>query len=493
MNKLIRYGTLALAVLAVAGVAWVGHAWWTSRLPDTYNVMDYGTPDYGGGPVAAGGHDHDGSAATSVARLTGPRSGTPDAAFTLTAKRAEVRLASGRTVDALTFNGAVPGPELRVRKGDLVEVTLVNEDVAGGVSVHWHGLDVPNAEDGVAGVTQDAVEPGSRFVYRFRADQTGTFWYHTHQAAAREVQRGLFGALVVEPRAPAPAGALDATLVAHHADGVLALNGNDGLARRAVPAGTPVRLRLVNAVSTPKRFAVSGTSFRVVAIDGTDLNRPGSLRDVAVKVPAGGRYDIGFTMPERPVAVGLPDSDVRTVLSRDGTAARPAPPEAPDFDPISYGRPAATPFGAASDYDRSFRFDIGRKLGFFDGRPGFHWTINVGIYPDVPVFVVRPDELVKMTIHNGTDVTHPMHLHGHHVLVLSRNGKRVSGSPWWSDTLGVEPDETYDVAFRTDNPGLWMDHCHNLLHAADGLTMHLAYEGVTTPYLAGGAAHNHPE
>jgi FtsP/CotA-like multicopper oxidase with cupredoxin domain len=86
-----------------------------------------------------------------------------------------------------------------------------------------------------------------------------------------------------------------------------------------------------------------------------------------------------------------------------------------------------------------------------------------------------------------------MHLHGHHVLVLSRDGVPASGSPWWSDTLNVRPGESYVVAFRADNPGLWMDHCHNLKHAADGLTMHVAYTGVSTPFEVGTAHHNTPE
>jgi FtsP/CotA-like multicopper oxidase with cupredoxin domain len=86
-----------------------------------------------------------------------------------------------------------------------------------------------------------------------------------------------------------------------------------------------------------------------------------------------------------------------------------------------------------------------------------------------------------------------MHLHGHRMLVLDRDGVRPSGSPWWTDTLDVDPGQRYDVAFLADNPGLWMDHCHNLRHAADGLVMHLMYEGVTTPYDVGGTAHNHPE
>ena len=111
----------------------------------------------------------------------------------------------------------------------------------------------------------------------------------------------------------------------------------------------------------------------------------------------------------------------------------------------------------------------------------------------MPVFVVREGDLVKVTIVNDTGAVHPMHLHGHHALVLSRDGVPTTGSPWWTDTLDVRPGERYEIAFRADNPGIWMDHCHNLPHAAQGLTMHLAYEGVTTPFLAGGHAHNRPE
>ena len=99
--------------------------------------------------------------------------GAADAEFVLTARTATIRLASGRTVDALTFDGTSPGPELRVRQGDLVEVTLVNDDVSQGVTIHWHGVDVPNAEDGVAGVTQNAVLPASATATGFGPSRSG--------------------------------------------------------------------------------------------------------------------------------------------------------------------------------------------------------------------------------------------------------------------------------------------------------------------------------
>ncbi len=86
-----------------------------------------------------------------------------------------------------------------------------------------------------------------------------------------------------------------------------------------------------------------------------------------------------------------------------------------------------------------------------------------------------------------------MHLHGHHALVLSRNGEGYTGSPLWVDSLNVEDDETYEIAFVADNPGVWMDHCHNLPHVTEGLLAHLMYDGVTTDYVVGGDADNVPE
>ena len=499
---------LALAAAAVVVLVLVGvlaHSWWNSRLPGTYNVMQYGIPEYGtkaprrGFPrelllsarTSAPGKS---SGLTSVAALTGPRGGVPDDRFTLIAEHARVQLASGRYVNALTFNGQVPGPELRVHAGDLVEVVLLNKDVKEGVTIHWHGVDVPNAEDGVAGVTQDAVPVGGRYVYRFRVEQTGTFWYHTHQDSEGDVIRGLYGAFVIEPRAPEPANVREFTLIAHTLGGARVLNADDELRQRTVAPGTRVRLRLVNSNFTTESLALIGSPFEVAAIDGTELQGPTPVARRLIALPAGGRYDLTFRMPRRPVWLELFASGAALALS-PSTRAAPAPPYPywPNFDPLNYGSPALTPFGASSHFQRSFVLKVQRKLGFKNGRPGYQWAINGGIYPHVPMFIVKRGDLVKMTIINDSSATHPMHLHGHHMLVLSRDGVPNRGSPWWSDTLEVAPNTRYGVAFKADNPGLWMDHCHNLRHATAGLTMHLMYAEVYTPYEIGGHAHNNPE
>ena len=490
--QVARVGCVVVVVAALAGpVA-------TSRLdtlPGTFDLADYGTADTGGAPGS--GHSH-GAGGTSVADLTGPQGGEPDVTYELTASTTSVRTTSGRHVDALAFNGTVPGPELRARQGDLVEVTLRNEDVSDGVTIHWHGYDVPNAEDGVAGVTQDAVAPGESHVYRFRAEQAGSFWYHAHQASSESVARGLYGALVVLPADP-PADGLDLAVVDHAsrpAGGFVdggTYEVRDRVERRSVEAGTPVRLRLINTDNRPHRYRVLGADYVVAAIDGTDVVEPSPLDgSTRLLVAGGGRYDVTFTMPDGPVTVTGLGERVRLVLG-EGAAADPRDEGDADLDPATYGSPAEVPFDADTDYDREFTIDIGRRLGFADGRFGFHWSVNGEVFPRMPMYVVAEGDVVRSTVINRTSAHHPMHLHGHHILVLERNGEPATGSPWWTDTLNVAPGERYVVAFRASNPGIWMDHCHDLEHAADGFVMHLMYEGVTTPYTLGGEAGNAPE
>ena len=475
-------GTLLTGLALLAGLALLGllgWAWWQSRLPGRYDVTAYGEADLGGGPGASGSE-------LNVAGLKGP-SGRPDYRVTLTAEKASIRLTSGAKVDAWTFNGRAPGPELRVHQGDLVEVTLVNRDLGDGVTIHWHGVDVPNAEDGVAGVTQDSVAPGERYVYRFRPEQVGTFWYHTHQDASKGVKLGLYGVLVILPRKPLREK-LDLTLPVHTFTGRTAIGTNDGVQRRAVRPGTPIRLRFVNTDSSSTRIRLTGIRASVAAIDGADIE-PAPLPDgQAIEVGAGGRYDVVFPMPPAVVSAEVASSKGALVLSPDGKGEPAATPSRPVFDPAS--RRAAIP-ARLDRFDRTFLLKISKKPGFLDGRPGHHWAINGELYPRTPMFMVARGDLVRIVLANDSGNVHPMHLHGHHFLVLTRDGKAVR--PWSTDTLNMLAHERYEVAFRADNPGLWMLHCHNLGHAADGLTMHVMYDSLMTPYRAGNAAHNDPE
>ena len=502
--------TGVLVVIAGIGFYLITFAMDKSVLPAEIDMAS-GTHDYGGG--AAGEHaNHDMTAMAgmvSVTDLTGPKEGTPDRHFTLVAQKKTVTLSSGKTVDAWTYNGQIPGPELRMKEGELVEVTLTNQDIEEGVTAHWHGLDVPNAEDGVAGATQNAVMPGETYTYRFRAEQVGSFWYHSHQDSQEAVSKGLFGALIVEPKEAEAAQAStitgttmtstqplkDITVMTHRWKGMFAIGANDELERQSVAPG---RLSVCDSstqmTGSIKCIPLVGTPFEVAAIDGTDLNKPDLLTNTHFIVPTGGRYDLTFIMPEHPVYLNAQgNKNGGILLSADGQGNIPEMPQTVAFDPLVYGSPMATPFDANSKFDRDFTLILDNKLGFYNRNFDFLYTLNGKVFPDAPMFMVKEGDLVKTTFVNRGNVEHPMHLHGHHVLVLSRNGKPSTGSPWWSDTLDVQPGETYEVAFVANNPGLWMDHCHNLVHAAAGMSMHLMYEGITTPYSVGSGTQNHPE
>lgn len=498
-----------LLIAAVIGSVPFLTAMQSSRLSGKLNMgvgkADYGISASGSVPAMAGAlHSHGspndassaGAATVSVADLTGPQTGTPDRQFKLVAKRQTITLSSGKSVEAWTYNGQSPGPELRMKQGELIEVTLINDDIEDGVTLHWHGLDVPNAEDGVAGATQEAVMPGETHTYRFVAEQTGTFWYHSHQNSKEAVQKGLFGPLIVEPQTKPEGPAEDITIMTHVWDRAgMAVGTFDTLQSKAIEPGTSVRLRLINTDDWVRQtYILTGTPFKVAAIDGTELNEPYELENKSLELLNGGRYDVTFVMPDRPVLLSIGrGSKLGLLMSPDGEGELPDIPPVTVFDPTHYGKPAETPFDADSKFDREFTMVLDNRFAFYNGGFAAYDTINGEVFPNTPMFVVKENELIKTTIVNRSAAPHPMHLHGHHMLVLSRNNEAVTGSPWWSDTLDVAPGEVYEVAFIADNPGLWMDHCHNLQHASAGMTMHLMYDGVTSPYEVGTATHNHPE
>jgi FtsP/CotA-like multicopper oxidase with cupredoxin domain len=482
--------------------------------------MDMGYPDYGGGPkpgVSAGGHENmpgmtnAASVSSSVRNLTGPTVGRPDVAMTLEARKQRFALASGESVDGYTLNGTSPGPAVRAVQGQLVQVRLVNRSVPGGVTLHWHGLDVPNAEDGVAGVTQDAVPVGGSYTYRFVVKQAGTFWYHSHQVSHEQVVRGLLGPLIVTPksgvatsvrtpkagRSSPAAAAVDQPALVHLYGGVRTVNGRSGTTHIEAAPGSRVRVRVINTDNGPMQAWVNGAPYRLVAVDGTDLHGPTPVTGTSVSITAGGRADLEVQLPaDRSVVRVLLGGNAVLELGPAGapvTAATTtdAKPKK-TLDMLTYGSPGPVGFDPAK-VNRRFDYEIGRSPGFFAGRPGLWWTINGHRFPDVPMFVVARGDVVRMHVANNSGDVHPMHLHGHHALVLRRDGVASTGSPWWVDSLNVAGGQSYDIAFVADNPGIWMDHCHNLPHASQGLVAHLMYAGVSEPFRVGGAADNKPE
>lgn len=488
-GRLHLVSACAATVLLVVPLGWM---WSSSLMPDEYSVMDMGYVDLGGGSdlAAVSGHGAHaaGAGAVDIATLVAV-AGPADVRLDLTARAERFELASGVVVDGYTLNGTSPGPTLRATEGDLVEVRLTNANVEDGATLHWHGIDVPNAMDGVAGVTQDAVAPGETFVYRFVTDQSGTYWYHSHQVSHEQVKGGLFGGVVVTPTGQDPE-VVDVEALVHLYGGHRTVNGLTGDIPVVASPGQTVRVRVVNTDNGPMTTSVSGASYRVVAVDGTDVVEPTEVDGEALVVTAGGRADLEVEVPEGGARVELAGNAL--VLGPAGTTLAADPKPDTFVDLLTYGSPAEVGFDVA-EADRSFDYVIDRRPGFLDGRPGVWWSVNGHLWPDVPMYMVATGDVVRMRVRNDSGEVHPMHLHGHHAVVLSRNGEPATGSPWWVDSLNVRSGEEYEIAFLADNPGVWMDHCHNLPHAAEGLVAHLMYAGYTTPYTIGGAAENEPE
>lgn len=509
-----RLARLGIVAVVVAGVAGGSAAIWSSAsvLPGDFSMMNMDNVDYGGGPAYMAAPGSPGS--IDVTSLTGPVGGKPDDTFVLTATKKLVRLSSGKIEEGAAFNNQIPGPQLTVHQGDLVQVTLINKLPSDGLTLHWHGVNVPNAEDGVAGVTQDSVKPGQSYTYRFRVEQTGSYWYHTHNDPASLVRAGLFGAFIVLPKTtsnltstavPAPKS-VDITEMAHTWQGGddPAFGTSDTLQRHVIAPGTQVRLRLINTDNNPvggagraqaRNFGLAGTSYQVVAIDGNNVNKPTEISGDRLLVAAGGRYDVTFTMPDTAVRltdISVPDGGELFSPTGAGTVA-PIGAKAPVFDPASYGAPAPVALTVNSKFNRRFNLVLDDHLGFYNGVWAQMPTINGESFPNIPMLVVHEGDLVEETIVNRSHNNHPMHLHGHTALVLSVNGKPTTGSPWYTDTLDVEPGQTYEIGFVANNPGVWMDHCHNLDHSAGGMMTMLMYDNVTSPFMVGPQSGNTPD
>ncbi|MBA3926459.1 multicopper oxidase family protein [Listeria rustica] len=435
--------------------------------------------DWGGGKMTRGRQSVD------VTTLTGPDAAAVTKRYHFTAAKKKMEVPDGTKKELWLFNGKLTGPAIRVTQGDVVEVTLSNKNIADGVTIHWHGYDVPIAEDGVPDISQKAVAVGESYTYRFKADTAGTFWYHSHNQSSEQVGHGLFGSLVVEPKTLVKEELEIVGFVApKYIDASGALLSSNGEVPKKIKPGTNVRIRLGNAHNKPQKLMLNGAVFQVAAIDGNLIHKPTDLKNTYLQIPAGGRMDITFTMPNHAVRLfDANDENGGWVFQSTATTTK-ASTEIPDevFKPEEYGEQQASQLDLSAGFDREFEMVFDSKLAFFDGMVHHLWTINGELYPNTPMLMVSEGDLVKTTFINRSYSHHPMHLHGHKMLVLTRNGVETTGSPWWTDTLNVKPGETYEVAFKADNPGIWMDHCHNLDHATNGMMMHLQYDNVYTPF-----------
>jgi len=405
------------------------------------------------------------------------------------------------------YNGATPGEAIRVKAGERVRRSLVN-DLPQSTAVHWHGIRIDNAMDGAAGLTQDAVPAGARFDYDFVAPDAGTFWYHSHDRSWEQMARGLSGPLIVEEPEPWRGADRELTLFIDDwrltKDGmfdeeslgslmdwghggrignVVTVNGTVG-PELPVRAGERIRLRLINGANARiLGVSLEGFAPRLIAVDGHPVAPRGLKDDVVVLAPAQ-RADVVIDCQAEPgarvpIKVYADRAWIDAVdLVYGDQAALPAKPG--DIQPL------AETMRHALDMDKALdvRLDMsGGAMGSMEramvgGRErGFEelvklrriWAFN-GVAGDMdePLFRASAGQTVKLTIFNDTRWPHAMHLHGHHFKVLTRDGKADPNGDW-RDTVLNAPMETIEIALEASNPGKWLLHCHMLEHQVAGM------------------------
>ncbi len=386
-------------------------------------------------------------------------------------------------------------PVIRLKQGVPQRIRVTNR-LPVPTSVHWHGLRVANAMDGVSGLTQAPIQPGESFDYELNSPDAGTFWFHSHHNAIEQLARGLYGALIVESDRE-PVFERDWTLMlddwligrdysldpdfsnlnvkAHggRTGNFLTINHQRSPWVGEAIAGDRVRLRVVNS-ATNRIFELSAEMPGAVLLakDGQPLPAPEPLPD-GWRIGPGERWDIGWIARDTgrvlmPVRGRDPLEVARVEVGAGNTPSILYAPEAMTLPPNPMPVPAGTvaktiPLeieGGAMGRLASARFD-GKTLSFQElVEHDQVWALSgqAGL-GDAPLFRAARGETVELRLNNRTSFAHTLHWHGHHVWA---EGK-------WQDSLTLERGQELTVRMVAGEPGKWLIHCHMIDHQATGM------------------------
>jgi FtsP/CotA-like multicopper oxidase with cupredoxin domain len=431
------------------------------------------------------------------------RSAGGPADYTLRIGSADVAVAPRRTIKTTGYNGAVPGPVLRMSEGSPVSIDVYN-DTSVPELVHFHGLFIPPEVDGAMEEGTPMLAPHTSRRIEFTPRPSGTRWYHTHVPAYRNLHRGTytgqFGFLVVEPKSdparydqevflalhgwepflapmPHPAEGDDNSLEIHY--GSFSVNGH------ALGLGDPIRVqpdrrvlfRILNAsASLFHRLALPGHRFTVVALDGNPVPRPRAVS--VLELGPGERIDAIVETGQPGVWVlGDLDPDVRRaglgiVVEYAGRSGEPQWQDPPS-EPWDY-----TAFGAAQLNEEVRETTAERVPLVFQSTGGNRaverWTINGKQFPKTDPILVRAGRRYRLVFDNRSDDDHPVHLHRHSFELTKIAGKPTAGL--MKDVVAVPARKQVEVDLVAANPGPSLFHCHMQLHMDYGFMTLLQYE-----------------
>ena len=413
----------------------------------------------------------------------------------LEARVAKVEIAEGRTVDAWTYDGGLPGPLIRLKVGDRLIVHFTN-NLPAPTTVHWHGVRVPIEMDGVPGISQPEVKSGQSFTYDFIVPDAGLFWYHPHVLSAMQVGNGLTGALLVEDPAESVPVADQLVLVlsditvgddgsltppdwggtggmAFGREGNIVLVNGRSNATLVARAGAPQRWRVVNTAKS-RYFQVSvgeGDAFTKIG-GGGGLQEYPTNHETLVLAP-GDRADVIVTPRAKPGA----EITVLNLLYNRGYGTFEFRPieemfkismaDLPEYtkSPLPQVRRAIEPL--KKEGATPVQLDLNLTQDPRDRK--FEYNINGKPYWKATPMTAKLGETQLWTVNNTTPWSHPLHIHGFFFQVADKNGDPVHPIEW-KDTVNVPFKESIRLLVRFDDrPGQWMVHCHILDHADGGL------------------------
>jgi FtsP/CotA-like multicopper oxidase with cupredoxin domain len=417
----------------------------------------------------------------------------------------------GTAITALTINGQIPGPEIRVTEGDLLRIVLKNGLKDQPVTIHSHGLILPSGMDGVPEISQRPVYPEEEFVYQYLVRQTGTYWYHSHYQL--QEQMGLFGPLIIEPQREHLSYDHEYVIMINdwlHSDPYqivpdLRKQGLKSMARMAgkmkmekpdladvsypsfllnghgpgnpsefkAKPGDLIRFRVINAcASSYFYFMVDGCQLTVTHASGQPINpvpvdnilvASGERYDMLVRVKDSGSFGIrGVAQDGSTQALGI----LKT-KGANSTVSKEIPKitgRGLNINDLISPVPTLPPEAPKRVYNLTLDGNMAKYV----------WMMGNQVYPKADPLIVKSGERVSIELVNTTPMYHPMHLHGHFFRVLGLKAGEAHAP--LMDTVSVPPFKKIAFEFFTDNPGRWFFHCHNLYHLETGMAREIHYK-----------------
>lgn len=407
-----------------------------------------------------------------------------------------------KTNGLVSVKDNAPPPVIRLRQGEPAQIDLTN-GLKYYTTMHWHGIRLPNAMDGVPYLTQFPVAQDETFRYAFTPPDAGTYWYHPHCRTMDQMALGLTGILIVEE--PEPVGFdqdlplnlkdfrldSDGQLMPYFTQRGAARGGTLGNVlttnwlqspRYDVPTGGLVRVRIaVTDTTRVHKLVFPEIAGKIIAWDGHPVNQeipwpseksplwlgPGQRIDVALQVPVTEGEEVGFSS-----LIGSRLHQIATLRTIGKSKSR----QLAELKPLPQNPVSEPDLAAAEIHELVFGWSPegnGQQNGLCGDSEFSFWSINRTPWPGDAVSGVGPVadlELGKsyiLRLRNESPNLHPIHLHGLAFVPLRSNLRTLSKN--WTDTILLSKNEIVDVALKADNPGDWAFHCHVIEHQKTGL------------------------